>query len=60
MELEIVRPVMISGEPVAAGSIVDVAVADGCLLMGLGKARLAPEKEPVKPAKKTAKLTTEE
>lgn len=51
---------MISGEPVAAGSIVDVAVADGYLLMGLGKARLAPEKEPVKPAKKTAKLTTEE
>jgi hypothetical protein len=67
MELEIIRPVMISGESASAGSIVEIADSDGYLLMGMGKAKPAqvkepePVVEPIKPAaKKTTKTTTED
>jgi len=67
MELEILRPVMISGEPAAAGSIVEIADAEGYLLMGMGKAKPAPvkpdpEPEPELPkvARKPVKSTPED
>lgn len=67
MELEIIRPVMISGESASAGSIVDIPDSEGYLLMGMGKAKPAPVKEPepvvesIKPtAKKPTKPTTED
>ena len=47
MRLEILRSVMISGEPALAGSFVEVSPADANLLIGSNKARLAPEPEPV-------------
>ena len=43
MRIEILRSVMISGERAEAGSFVEVSVADANLLIGMGKARLAPE-----------------
>lgn len=55
MKIEILRPVMISGEPASAGSFVEVSTADAQLLIGLGKARKAPEApEPEEPAKAEA------
>ena len=38
MKLEILRPVMISGEPAAAGSILEVEDAAAWTLLRLGKA----------------------
>jgi hypothetical protein len=38
MKVEILRSVMISGEPVKAGSLVEVTAADASLLIGMGKA----------------------
>jgi hypothetical protein len=67
MRIEILRQVMISGEPVSAGSFVEVSEADGNLLVGSGKAVVAPavekpapvevteEPKPVKPVRKAAK-----
>lgn len=46
MRIEILRSVMISGESVSAGSFVEISVADANLLIGMNKARLAPEPEP--------------
>ena len=46
MKIEILSSVMISGEPVEAGSFVEVSVADANLLIGMNKARLTPEPEP--------------
>ena len=43
MKIEILRSVMISGERAEAGSFSEVSVADANLLIGMGKARLAPE-----------------
>lgn len=43
MRIEILRPVMISGEPVGAGSILEASITDANLLIGMNKARLAPE-----------------
>lgn len=65
MRIEILRSVMISGEPAQAGSFVEVAAADGRLLIGMGKARLAPKPEfeseaPHKKGRKTAPITTNE
>jgi len=50
MRVEIKRNVMISGEPAAAGSFVELEDAAGMLLIGMGKAVFAPaaEPEPVK------------
>jgi len=66
MRIEILRQVMISGESVSAGSFLEVSEADGNLLVGSGKASIAPavekpapvevteeiKPEPVKPARK--------
>lgn len=69
MRVEILRQVMISGEPVSAGSFVEVNEADGNLLVGSGKAVIAlavvkpvpvevtEEPKPVKPVRKAAKST---
>ena len=38
MKVEILRPVMISGEPAKAGSILEVSNSDAVTLIGLGKA----------------------
>jgi hypothetical protein len=46
MKIEILRSVMISGELAEAGSFSEVTVADANLLIGMGKARLAPEVAP--------------
>ena len=46
MKIEILRPVMISGEPASAGSFVEVTIADANLLIGMGKARKAEAQEP--------------
>jgi hypothetical protein len=46
MRIEIVRSVMISGEPVQAGSFAEVTLAEANLLVGLGKACFALEEEP--------------
>jgi len=48
MRVEILRPVMISGEPASAGSFAEVSLADAQLLIGLGKARKAEEPEVAK------------
>jgi len=50
MRVEIKRNVMISGEPAAAGSFVEIEDAAAMLLIGMGKAVFAPaaEPEPVK------------
>ena len=46
MRIEILRSVMVSGEPVPAGSFLDTDAAIANLLIGMNKARLAPEPEP--------------
>jgi hypothetical protein len=38
MKVEILRSVMISGEPADAGSILEVEDSDAAILIGLGKA----------------------
>jgi len=66
MRVEILRQVMVSGESVSAGSFIEVSDADANLLVGGGKAIIAPaaekpvpvevteevKPEPVKPARK--------
>ena len=44
MKIEILRPVMISGEPASVGSSAEVSVADAQMLIGLGKAVKAEDK----------------
>jgi len=46
MKIEILRSVMISGEPAKAGSTIEVSAADANLLIGMNKAQAAPEPEP--------------
>jgi hypothetical protein len=46
MRIEILRSVMVSGEPVSAGSILEVIPSIANLLIGMNKAQLAPEPEP--------------
>jgi hypothetical protein len=46
MRVEILRNVMISGEPAAAGSFVELEDAAAMLLIGMGKAAFAPTPEP--------------
>ena len=48
MRVEILRNVMISGEPAAAGSFVELEDAAAMLLIGMGKAAPAPALEPIK------------
>ena len=47
MFIEILRQVMIAGEPASAGSVLDLPEAVGTMLIGLGKAIPA---EPPKPS----------
>jgi hypothetical protein len=53
MRIEILRQVMISGESVSAGSFVEVSEADGNLLVGSGKAVVAPAVEKPAPVEVT-------
>jgi hypothetical protein len=46
MRIEILRSVMVSGEPVSAGSFLEVIPSIANLLIGMNKAQLAPEPEP--------------
>lgn len=46
MKIEILRSVMIAGELAEAGSFPEVGQAVANLLIGMGKARLAPEPAP--------------
>jgi hypothetical protein len=46
MRVEILRNVMISGEPAAAGSFVELEDAAAMLLIGMGKAAPAPAPAP--------------
>ena len=46
MRVEIKRNVMISGEPAAAGSFVELEDAAAMLLIGMGKAVFAPAAKP--------------
>lgn len=41
MRIEILRPVMIYGEPAQAGSLIEVRDSDAHLLIGMNKARVA-------------------
>ncbi|NDF24043.1 MAG: hypothetical protein EB148_06150 [Actinobacteria bacterium] len=50
MKIEILRSVVISGEPVQAGSILEVSDADANLLIGMNKAQLAPAEPEPEPA----------
>lgn len=46
MRIEILRSVMVSGEPAKAGSFIDIDPALASMLIGMNKAQLAPEPEP--------------
>ena len=46
MRVEIIRNVMISGEPVKAGSFVEVDLVIANLLINSGKAKVVSESEP--------------
>jgi hypothetical protein len=50
MKVEILRQVMISGEPAMAGSILEVSDENARILLGLGKAVEHKEEEVVKDA----------
>lgn len=69
MRVEIKRNVMISGEPAAAGSFAELEDATAMLLIGMGKAALAPAESapepepapmcpPVKPVSRRGRSTT--
>ena len=68
MLIQLLRRTMIAGEPVDAGSTVDVDASVATLLIGIGKAELAPPAppadpapeapEPPKPARTTRKAAT--
>jgi len=46
MWIEITRSVIVAGEPVQAGSVIDAAPATAALLIGMNKARPAAEPSP--------------
>jgi hypothetical protein len=50
MKLRILRDVMVAGARKDAGSIIELEGADAHLLLGMGKAEVAKEEEPAKPA----------
>lgn len=43
MQVETLRPVMMAGKPVKAGEVIEVTIADGNMLIGMGKARLVTQ-----------------
>jgi hypothetical protein len=49
MKIEILRSVMIAGEPATAGSFVEISTPDANLLIGMNKARPAPEQPAPQP-----------
>jgi hypothetical protein len=49
MHVEILRNVMINGELAAAGSLVELNVADTNLLVGMGKAKVVDAPAPTAP-----------
>lgn len=53
---------MICGKPVKAGEVVEVSIADGNMLIGMGKAKLATpaeaEPEPVVEAPRKSRKST--
>lgn len=52
MLIQLLRSTMIAGEPVPAGSTTDVEATVATMLIGIGKAQLAPAApEPAAPAK---------
>ena len=53
MRIEILRQVMISGEPVVSGSFIEVSEAYANLLVGSGKAVIAPAVEKPAPVEVT-------
>lgn len=55
MRIEILSAVMISGEPVEAGSLVEVSNSDANLLINSNKARLAPPAPAADPAPEAPK-----
>jgi len=59
MRIEILRQVMVSGESVAAGSFIEVSEADANLLVGSGKAVLAPAVEKPAPVEVTEEVKPE-
>lgn len=61
MKLRILRDVMVAGVRQDAGSIIDLEGAAVGLLLGMGKAEVAKEEEPAKPAPapKATKAKTE-
>ena len=67
MKVEILRDVMISGEPAKAGSFHELPIADAYYLIGMGKAKeatepaveeVAPAEEPIKVQPKRGRHTT--
>jgi hypothetical protein len=46
MRIEILRSVMVSGEPAKAGSFIDIDPALASMLIGMNKAQPAPEPTP--------------
>jgi hypothetical protein len=52
MKIEILRSVMISGEPASAGSLLEVNDRDANFLVLLGKAKVATEKSAPAPEAK--------
>lgn len=61
MKLRILRDVMVAGVRQDAGSIIDLEGAAMNLLLGMGKAEVAKDEEPAKPAptSKAAKAKAE-
>lgn len=66
MHVETLRPVMMGGKPVKAGEVIEVTIADGNMLIGMGKAKLvtqakaAPEPVVEAPKKSRRSATTTE
>jgi hypothetical protein len=59
MRIEILRQVMVSGEPVSAGSFIEVSDADANLLVGSGKAVFAAAVEEPAPVEVTEEVKPE-
>ncbi len=59
MKVEILRQVMVSGEPVSAGSFIEVSEADANLLIGNGKAVVAAVVEKPAPVEVTEEIKPE-
>ena len=54
MLIQLLRSTMIAGEPVPSGSTIDIDPTAATMLVGIGKAILAPTPEPPAPAEPAA------